>query len=171
MTGKTVAILAGPEYEDLELWYPKLRLEAAGYEAPIVGFGESKYLGKWGYPASADLHIRDVNPDTLLGVMVPGGWAPDKMRRVPEMLECVRTLNVAGKLVATICHGPWVLISANIVRGRKLTSTVGIKDDVMNAGAEWVNEAVVVDGNIITSRVPSDLPAFGEAIVSFLNSQ
>ncbi len=103
--------------------------------------------------------------------MVPGGWAPDKMRRIPEVLECVRRVNAAGKMVATICHGPWVLISAHIVRGRTLTSTVGIRDDVINAGAEWVNEAVVTDGNIISSRVPSDLPAFGEAMVSFLDGR
>lgn len=171
MSPKTVLILAGPEYEDLELWYPKLRLEAAGYDAPIAGIGESRYLGRWGYPASVDLHIRDVDPDSLLGVMVPGGWAPDKMRRIPEVLECVRRVNAAGKMVATICHGPWVLISAHIVRGRTLTSTVGIRDDVINAGAEWVNEAVVTDGNIISSRVPSDLPAFGEAMVSFLDGR
>jgi protease I len=169
MTTRTVLVLAGPDYEDLELWYPKLRLEEAGYAAPIAGIGESRYLGKWGYPAAVDTHIRDVDVDALAGVVVPGGWAPDKLRRIPEVLDCVRRVHEAGKLVATICHGPWVLISARIVRGRTMTSTVGIRDDVENAGATWVNEPVVTDGNLISSRVPSDLPAFGAAIVDWLS--
>lgn len=168
MSKRTVLVLAGPEYEDLELWYPKLRLEEAGYHAPIAGIGSDRYLGKWGYPAAVDLQMRDVDVASLAGVVVPGGWAPDKLRRIPEVLECVRTLHAAGKMVATICHGPWVLISAGIVRDRTLTSTVGIRDDVVNAGATWVDEAVVTDGNIISSRVPSDLPVFGAAIVSWL---
>ncbi len=171
MSSKTVLILAGPEYEDLELWYPKLRLEAAGYHAPIAGIGDEKYMGKWGYPAKADMQIEDVNPADLAGIVVPGGWAPDKTRRIPAVLSCVRELHAAGKLVATICHGPWVLISAQIVRGKTLTSTVGIRDDVINAGATWVDEPVVQDGNIISSRVPSDLPAFGERIVEWLGSR
>lgn len=169
MTTRTVLVLVGPEYEDLELWYPKLRLEEAGYHAPIAGIGSERYLGKWGYPAPVDVHIRDVDVDALAGVVVPGGWAPDKLRRVPEVLDCVRRVHEAGKLVATICHGPWVLISARIVRGRTLTSTVGIRDDVENAGATWVNEPVVTDGNIVSSRVPSDLPAFGAAMVAWLS--
>lgn len=168
MSTGTVLILAGPEYEDLELWYPKLRLEEAGFNAPIAGIGSERYLGKWGYPAAVDCHIGDVDPATLAGVMVPGGWAPDKLRRVPEVLRCVQEVHAAGRLVATICHGPWVLISARIVSGRRLTSTVGIRDDVVNAGATWVDEAVVVDGNLISSRVPSDLPAFGAAMVDWL---
>jgi protease I len=168
MSPRTVLVLAGPEYEDLELWYPKLRLEEAGYRAPIAGVGADRYLGKWGYPAPVDVQLADVDIDTLAGVVVPGGWAPDKLRRLPAVLDCVRHVHEAGKLVATICHGPWVLISARIVRGRTLTSTVGIRDDVENAGATWVNEPVVVDGNIVSSRVPSDLPAFGAAIVEWL---
>ncbi len=169
MPPRTVLVLAGPDYEDLELWYPKLRLEEAGYHAPIAGIGDERYTGKWGYPARVDLHMRDVDVDTLAGVMIPGGWAPDKLRRVPEVLDCVRRVHEAGKLVATICHGPWVLISAQIVRGRRLTSTVGIRDDVVNAGAEWVDEPVVTDGNIVSSRVPSDLPAFGAELVRWLD--
>ncbi len=171
MSTRTVLILAGPEYEDLELWYPKLRLEAAGYHAPIAGIGDAKYMGKWGYPANVDMQIEDANPADLAGIVVPGGWAPDKTRRIPAVLSCVRELHAAGKLVATICHGPWVLISAQIVRGKTLTSTVGIRDDVINAGATWVDEPVVQDGNIISSRVPSDLPAFGERIVEWLGTR
>lgn len=169
MTTRTVLVLAGPEYEDLELWYPKLRLEEAGFHAPIAGIGSDRYLGKWGYPAPVDVHICDVDVDALAGVVVPGGWAPDKLRRIPEVLDCVRRVHDAGRLVATICHGPWVLISAKIVQGRTLTSTVGIRDDLENAGATWVDEAVVTDGNIVSSRVPADLPAFGAAMVAWLS--
>ena len=104
----------------------------------------------------------------MAGIIAPGGWAPDKIRRDPAALELVRQVNAAGGLVATICHGPWVLISAGVVKGRRMTSTRGIRDDVVNAGATWVDEAVVEDGNLISSRVPKDLPAFGEALVSWL---
>jgi protease I len=107
--------------------------------------------------------------DTLAGIIAPGGWAPDKLRRDTSVLNRVREVHQSGGLVATICHGPWILISAGIVRGHRLTSTLGIRDDVINAGAQWVNEPVVVDGNIISSRVPKDLPVFGEAIVDWLN--
>lgn len=173
MTGrpKRIAILIGPEYEDLEVWYPKLRLEAAGYDAPIVGVEGQIYRGKHGYPAPADLNLASVDPATLAGVIAPGGWAPDKIRRDPVALDLVRAVDAAGGLVATICHGPWILISAGIVRGRRLTSTVGIRDDVVNAGAEWVDQAVVQDRNIISSRVPKDLPAFGEAMVDWLRQR
>src|SRR5438045_4033163 len=101
-------------------------------------------------------------------MIAPGGWAPDKLRRDAHVLERVREVHAAGKLVATICHGPWILISAGIVRGRRLTSTVGIRDDVVNAGATWVDEPVVVDGNIVSSRVPKDLPRFGAEMVRWL---
>jgi protease I len=163
-----VAILVGPDYEDLEVWYPKLRLEEAGFEAPLVGIGEQSYKGKHGYPAKVDAHISEVHASTLVGLLAPGGWAPDKIRRDKGVLELVRAVDTAGGLIATICHGPWILISAGIVKGRKLTSTVGIRDDVVNAGATWVDEEVVIDGNLISSRVPKDLPAFGAAMVKWL---
>jgi protease I len=168
MSKGTVLILVGPDYEEMEVWYPKYRLEAAGYDAALAGIGEPKYVGKWGYPAPVDGHVRDFVPDTLAGVLAPGGWAPDKLRRDASVLSLVRSIDSAGGLVATICHGPWILISAGIVKGRRMTSTVGIRDDVTNAGATWVDEAVVVDKNIISSRVPKDLPAFGEAMVDWL---
>ena len=171
MTKGTVLILCGPEYEDLEVWYPKLRLMEAGYDAPLAGIGEKSYRGKHGYPAMIDGHVREFLSESLAGVLAPGGWAPDKLRRDKDVLALVRDLHEAGGLIATICHGPWILISAGIVRGRTLTSTVGIKDDVTNAGATWVDEPVVVDGNIISSRVPGDLPAFGAALVSWLEAR
>lgn len=168
MSKKRVAILVGPDYEDLEVWYPKYRLEAAGYDAPLVGPEGQTFKGKHGYPAPVELSLASLEPATLAGVLAPGGWAPDKLRRDPKVLELVRAVHSRGGLVATICHGPWILISAGIVRGRRLTSTVGIRDDLVNAGAEWVDEAVVEDGNIVSSRVPRDLPAFGEALVRWL---
>ena len=171
MNKGTVLILVGPEYEEMEVWYPKYRLEAAGYATPLAGIGEKSYRGKYGYPCPVDGQIADFKADTLAGVIAPGGWAPDKIRRDQAVLELVRQVNSAGRLIATICHGPWVLISAGIVRGRRLTSTPGIRDDVVNAGAIWVDAAVVEDGNIISSRVPKDLPAFGEAIVGWLDGR
>lgn len=164
----TILILVGPDYEDLEVWYPKLRLEEAGFQAPLAGIGEMSYRGKHGYPAAVDAHVKDFRSDDLAGILAPGGWAPDKLRRDRTVLDLVRAMHESEKLVATICHGPWILISAGIVRGRTLTSTVGIRDDVTNAGAKWVDEEVVVDGHIISSRVPRDLPAFGKAMVDWL---
>ncbi|MDA1082019.1 MAG: type 1 glutamine amidotransferase [Gemmatimonadetes bacterium] len=171
MSRGTVLMLVGPDYEDMEVWYPKYRLEAAGYEVPVAGMGEAQYKGKWGYPCPTDGHVRDFMSDTLAGIIAPGGWAPDKLRRDAAVLSRVREVNQAGGLVATICHGPWILISAGIVKGRKMTSTVGIRDDVVNAGATWVDEPVVTDGNIVSSRVPKDLPAFGEALVGWLDAR
>jgi protease I len=168
MSKGTVLILVGPEYEDLEVWYPKLRLEEAGYETKLAGMGESAYRGKHGYPCPVDGHVRDFPAASLAGILAPGGWAPDKLRRDPDVLARVREVHAANKMVATICHGPWILISAGIVRGRRLTSTVGIRDDVVNAGATWVDEPAVIDGNIVSARVPKDLPAFGLAMLEVL---
>ncbi|HSJ63711.1 MAG TPA: type 1 glutamine amidotransferase domain-containing protein [Gemmatimonadaceae bacterium] len=168
---RIILCLVGPEYEDLEVWYPKLRLEEAGYTVPLAGLGESVYYGKHGYPAKTDGHVRDFDADELAGIIAPGGWAPDKLRRDRYVLDAVRAVHEAERMVATICHGPWILISAGIVRGRRLTSTVGIRDDLVNAGAEWVDEPVVTDGNIVSSRVPKDLPAFGSAMISFLGAR
>ena len=170
MTKGTVLVLVGPEYEDLEVWYPKLRLEEAGYHAPIAGLGDASYRGKHGYPCPVDGNVRDFRAEELDGILAPGGWAPDKIRRDAAVLDLIRALDASGKMVATICHGPWILISAGILRGRTLTSTVGIRDDVKNAGATWVDEPVVVDRNIISSRVPKDLPVFGKAMVDWLSS-
>jgi protease I len=168
MSNGTILILVGPEYEDLEVWYPKLRLEEAGYRAPLAGMGDRVYRGKHGYPCHVDGDVGDYKAEELSGILAPGGWAPDKLRRDPLVLDLVRDMHAAGKMVATICHGPWILISAGIVRGRRLTSTVGIRDDVVNAGATWVDAPVVVDGNIVSSRVPADLPEFGVAMVDML---
>ena len=166
----TILILVGPEYEDLEVWYPKLRLEEAGYAVKLAGLGDKEYRGKHGYPCPVDGTVADFPASTLAGLVAPGGWAPDKIRRDKAVLELVRKVNDAGKMVATICHGPWILISAGIVRGRRMTSTVGIRDDVENAGARWVDEPAVIDGNLVSARVPKDLPAFGKAMLRVLQA-
>ena len=168
---KRVACLVGPEYEDLEVWYPKLRLEEAGYEVPLVGVGEQTYRGKHGYPARMDLQIEELDVASLHGIIAPGGWAPDKLRRIPAVLEAVRAVHGAGRMVASICHGPWILISAGVVRGRMITGSLGIRDDLVNAGALWVDQPSVIDGNIVSARVPKDLPAFGLAMLDVLRTQ
>lgn len=164
----TVLLLVGPEYEDLELWYPRLRLQEAGYDTPIAGLGERSYRGKHGYPCEVDGRASDYVAETLAGIVVPGGWAPDKLRRDPHVLRLVREVHEAGRMVASICHGPWVLISAGIVRGRTLTSSTGIRDDLVNAGAQWSDRRVVTDGNIVSAQLPRDLPEFGVAMVDAL---
>ena len=170
MAKGTLLILVGPEYEDLEVWYPKLRVEEAGYRTLIAGIGESAYKGKHGYPCPVDVQIKDVDSGQCIGLLAPGGWAPDKIRRDKDVLRIVREMHSAKKVIATICHGPWILISAGIVKGRRMTSTVGIRDDLVNAGASWVDEPVVIDGNIISSRVPKDLPLFGRELVHLLDA-
>jgi protease I len=165
---RTILILVGPEYEDLEVWYPKLRLEEAGFDVKLAGTGEKEYRGKHGYPCPVDGRVADFPASGLAGIVAPGGWAPDKLRRDAEVLRRVREVHASGKMVATICHGPWVLISAGVVRGKRLTSSVGIRDDLVNAGAQWVDEPAVIDGNIVSARLPKDLPAFGAAMLRVL---
>lgn len=165
---RTILILVGPEYEDLELWYPRLRLEEAGFDVKVAGLGEREYRGRHGYPCTPDGAVKDFPAAGLAGVVVPGGWAPDKLRRDREVLERVREVHQQGKMVAAICHGPWVLISAGIVRGRRLTSTTAIRDDLVNAGAEWIDAPAAVDGNLVSARVPKDLPAFARAMLGVL---
>lgn len=167
----TVLILVAHDYEDLEVWYPKLRLEEAGYVTKLAGLGEREYRGKHGHPCPTDGKVSDFPAAGLAGILAPGGWAPDKLRRDPDVLARVREVHAAGKLVATICHGPWILISAGILRGRRLTSTVGIRDDVVNAGAEWLDAPAVTDGNLVSARVPKDLPAFARAMLAVLDAQ
>ncbi len=169
LMGKRVAVLAEQDYEDLELWYPLLRLRGEGASVIVVGTGSAAtYTSKYGYPVNADVAAEQVDAKDVDAVVVPGGYAPDKLRRYPAVLNLVRQVFEQGKLVAFICHGGWVPISAGIVKGRRLTSVSAIKDDLVNAGATWVDEEVVQDGNMITSRRPPDLPAFSDAIVAYL---
>lgn len=172
LKGKRVAVLAENDYEDLELLYPWLRLIEAGAEVHVVGTGStSTYQSKHGYPIKVDVVADQINAADYDGVVVPGGFAPDRIRRYPAVLQFVRDLNAQGKVIAAICHAGWVLVSAGILKGKKATSTVAIKDDMINAGAAWVDQEVVQDGNLITSRKPADLPAFMKAIIAALESQ
>lgn len=166
---KAVAILAEDDYEDLELWYPYYRLLEAGHNVRIVGSGRKPvFASKHGYEVKADMSASEVDLEDLDAVVIPGGFAPDRLRRIPAVNELVRRMFKEGKVVAAICHAPSVLISANVLKGRKVTCFASIKDDVMNAGARYKDEAVVVDGNLITSRFPADLPEFMKALLRAL---
>jgi protease I len=161
LQGKCVAILAEDNYEDLELWYPLLRFREAGADVTVIGMsGVEVYHSKHGYPAKVDAAASEVSAEDFDAVVIPGGYAPDRMRRHPPMLELVRGIFERGGVVAFVCHAGWVPISAGIVVGKRVTSVPAIKDDLVNAGAEWVDEEVVQDGNLISSRGVGDLPAF-----------
>ncbi|ADV63182.1 intracellular protease, PfpI family [Isosphaera pallida ATCC 43644] len=161
LKGKRVAILVEKFYEDLELWYPYYRLREAGCLVKLVGpkVGET-YASKHGYPCKPDTSMSEVTADDFDGIIIPGGYSPDHMRRHPAMIDLVTTAAVKGKILAAICHGPWMLCSAKCLKGRKVTGFYAIKDDVVNAGGVWEDAACVVDGNLVTSRTPADLPDF-----------
>jgi protease I len=168
MTRK-VAILAEDDYEDLELWYPYYRLIEAGHEVRVIGSGrKATFASKHGYEVKVDKNAADVDTAEFDAMVIPGGFAPDRMRRVPAVNELVRRIFKEGKPVAAICHAGSVLVSANVLKGKKATCFMSIKDDVMNAGARYKDEAVVVDGNLITSRSPADLPEFMKALLRAL---
>src|SRR3954454_18175146 len=168
LSGKVVLFFAGPLYEDLELWYPKIRLEEEGARTVVAGTGEKTYQGKRGYPLTVDTSVDEISSARFDGLVTPGGYAPDIMRRSPKLLQLTREIFEAGKPVAMICHAGWVPISAGIVRGRRGTSVGAIKDDLVNAGMRWEDSPVVVDGNLISSRTPADLPAFMKALIAAL---
>ncbi|MDD5422568.1 MAG: type 1 glutamine amidotransferase [Candidatus Omnitrophica bacterium] len=160
------AVLVEDQYQVLEVWYPYLRLREAGMETVLVGTGTKKeYKSKEGYPAAEEISIKRAKVDDFAAVVVPGGYAPDILRRYDDVNRFVRDMYNKGKVVASICHGGWVLASAGILKGRKATSFSAIKDDVINAGAQFIDKEVVVDGNLITSRNPYDLPAFCREIL------
>lgn len=164
-----VLILVGDVYEDLELWYPKLRLEEAGAHVTVAGpVGERVYAGKHGYPCRSDAAIDLMEADDFHALVIPGGFMPDKLRREAKVLELVRRFDKERKLIAAICHGGWIPISAGVYRGVRVTGSPGIKDDLTNAGAKYEDSEVVVDRHFISSRRPSDLPAFCREIVMFL---
>jgi len=157
-------------YEDLELWYPKLRLIEAGGQITVAGPEDGRvYAGKHGYPCRSDAAFGEVQAEYYRGLVIPGGFMPDKLRRDPRVLELVRAFDRADKLVAAICHGGWIAISAGVYRGVRVTGSLGIKDDLVNAGAIWQDAPVVVDRHFVSSRKPDDLPAFCEAILEFVS--
>jgi protease I len=165
---KNLLAFVGDSYEDLELWYPKLRLEEAGYLTRLAGDEMRIFAGKHGYPAAADLLLAKAHSEDFAGLLIPGGFMPDKLRRNADVLRLTREFHQQGKLVAFICHGGWIPISAKILKGKRATGSHGIKDDLENAGAFWADEPVVVDGNLISSRTPKDLTPFAAAMVAFL---
>jgi protease I len=169
LEGKRIAILAENNYQELELWYPLLRMREAGAEVSVVGMpGVETYKSKLGYPVNVDVAADAVTAADFDAIIVPGGYAPDLMRRHQPMLDLVRGVFERGGIVATICHAGWVTISAGILQGKRATCVSAIKDDVINAGATYVDAEVVQDGNLITSRVPKDLPAFCRTIIAAL---
>jgi protease I len=171
LQGKRVVVLAEDLYQELELWYPVLRLREAGAEVVVVGTGSADtYMGKHGYPVTVDAQIDDVQPADFDALVIPGGYAPDKLRRYAAVNALAREMFLGGGIVASICHGAWVLVSADVLRGRTVTCFSGIKDDVINAGANYVDREVVRDGNLITSREPDDLPAFCRELIAALET-
>ena len=169
LTGKRLLVLAGDDYEDMELQYPKYRLLEAGAGVVVAGIEAGvTHHGKYGYPQKTDAAVRDLAADDFDGIVVPGGWMPDKLRRYEEVKQIVRDLDAQQKLIASICHGPWIDISAGAVTGVTYTSTPGIRDDLVNAGATWVDRPVAIDGHHVSSRRPDDLPDFCRGILEVM---
>ena len=169
MSKKMIGVLVENLYQELELWYPLLRLREAGYQTKIIGpEAGTTYKSKLGYAATADLAAAKVNLTDFAAIVIPGGYAPDIMRTHQSMVDLVSAADKQGVVVAAICHAGWMLASADILKGKKATCYQAIKDDVINAGAHYIDEEVVVDGKLITSRKPDDLPAFCQAILRVL---
>ncbi len=160
LTGKRIAYLVGPGFEDLEFWVPLMFLQAEGAQVTVVSYAKKTFTGKHCLEAAPDALAEEVSADDFDGLVVPGGWAPDKLRRHASVIALVREVYAQGKIVASICHGGWVLASAGIVKGHKATGSRGIKDDMVNAGAEWVDVPALRDGNLVWGRVVADIPAF-----------
>ena len=171
LAGKRVLTFVGDIYEELELWYPKYRLEEAGVNVVMAGVKKETYSGKHKYPAEADVAVTDVREADFDGLYIAGGFMPDKLRRDKHVLALTQAFSKSNKLIGMICHAGWIPISAGILKGRKVTGTLAIKDDLENAGATFVDEPLVVDGNLISSRKPADLPLFGAALVDFLSKK
>lgn len=172
LKGKRAALLVEDIYNEFEVWIPYYRLKEEGVIVTVVGSGTAQvYHGKYGIPIHADKKASDVSAADFDAVVIPGGYAPDKMRIYPEMVKLVKDAFDQGKTVASICHGGWMLVSAGILKGKKATSYVGIRDDMVNAGAKWEDSELVRDGNLITSRKPEDLPAFCRVLVQAMEEK
>jgi protease I len=169
LEGKKVIVLAEQMFNDQEFWYPYYRLKEAGANVIVVGSGSAdEYTGKAGTKTKVDADASQISGSDFDGVVIPGGYAPDMMRRYPEMVNLVKDMFDAQKVVAAICHAGWMLASAKILKGRTVTSFFAIKDDLIHAGATWVDQEVVADEKLITSRKPDDLPAFMRAVIAAL---
>ena len=171
LSGKRIAIMLDEQYQELEVWYPYYRMREEGAAVTLVGPEACKtYHSKLGYPCVADAGPSDVNAADFHAVIVPGGWAPDFMRRNESMIRFMQDCAAAGMVLAAICHGGWMLCCTDALKGKKATSFIAIKHDMINAGAEWTDDECVVDGRVITARKPDDLPAFCQAIIEALTS-
>ncbi len=168
---KKAAVLVEDLYQVLEVWYPYFRLREAGIKTVLVGTGKKVYKSKEGYPAQEEQTVESARAQDFDAVIVPGGYAPDILRRYPKVNTFVRRIFEDKKIVAAICHGGWVLASAGILKGRKVTGFSAIRDDLVNAGAEFLDREVVTDGNLVTSRNPYDLPAFCSAVIKLLSGE
>ncbi len=169
LQGKTIGYFVAEEVEDLEFWVPVMRLREEGAKVIVIGFSTETVHGKHGLEMTPDVSIEEApKADALDGLVIPGGWAPDKLRRNAKVLQLVRDIHAQGKIIGTICHGGWVPISAGIMRGRKATGSTGIKDDITNAGGIWVNEAAFREGNMVWGRVVADIPDFCRELIAAL---
>jgi len=169
LKGKNIAYLVGEGFEDLEFWVPLMRLQEEGAEVTVVSYKMITFRGKHCLEAKPDILAEDVSAEDFDAVIVPGGWAPDKMRRYPAICDLVRDAYQQGKIVASICHAGLVLISAGIIDGHKATGSLGIKDDLVNAGAVWVDEPAFREGNLVWGRVVEDIPDFCRELVEALS--
>lgn len=168
LTGKKVAILLADGVEDLEFYVPMMRLQEEGAEVLAAGLNLDPVIGKNGLEVRPNTTVEALHADELFALVIPGGWAPDKLRRYKSVTELVHQMNEAGKVIGVICHGGLVAISARIVQGRRVTGSMGIKDDIVNAGGIWVDEAAFCDGNQVWGRVVADIPAFCRELVAAL---
>ncbi len=170
LQGKKIAIMLDQAYQELEVWYPYYRLAEEGAEVVLVApAAGATYPSKLGYPCVSDAAAGDVAGGDFEAVIIPGGWAPDFMRRDESMIRFIRQCVEAKIILAAICHGGWMLCCTDALEGRQATSFIAIRHDMINAGADWVDEECVVDGNLITARTPDDLPAFCGAIIKSLS--
>jgi len=167
---KTIGYFVAEEVEDLEFWVPVMRLREEGAKVIVIGLSTETVHGKHGLEMTPDVSIEEApSADALNGLVIPGGWAPDKLRRNAKVLSLVRDVHAQGKIIGTICHGGWVPISAGILRGCKATGSIGIKDDITNAGGIWVNEAAFREGNMVWGRVIADIPDFCRELIAALS--
>lgn len=168
LTGKKIVVFVADGVEDLEFYVPLMRLQEEGAEVVAAGLDLEPVQGKGGLRIKPDVAVDSLTSDELFAAVIPGGWAPDKLRRSTAVLNLVRDLDAANKPIGTICHGGWVPISAGIVNGRRATGSIGIKDDLTNAGAIWVDEPAFREGNLVWGRVVADIPAFCRELVAAL---
>lgn len=172
LSGKKILSFVHEDFEDLELWYPIHRLREEGATVHLAGEDANfTYKGKYGVPATSDFDFKQINPNDYDALLVPGGWAPDKLRRFEEVISITQHMEEQKKPIGQICHAGWVLISAKILQGKTVTSTPGIRDDMENAGATWLDEPVVVDGHLVSSRRPPDLPDYMREFIKVLEKK